>query len=59
VRGRLVRKLVDEPRPAGLQGAHWDLRNDAGRRITAGIYFTRLRVAKEEKVIRLMVLSQR
>jgi uncharacterized repeat protein (TIGR01451 family) len=59
VSGRLVRKLVDEPRPAGLQGAHWDLRNDAGRRITAGIYFTRLRVAKEEKVIRLMVLSQR
>jgi uncharacterized repeat protein (TIGR01451 family) len=59
VSGRLVRRLVDEPRPAGLQTAHWDLRNDSGQRITAGIYFTRLRVASEEKVIRLMVLRQR
>jgi hypothetical protein len=42
VRGRLVRTLVDGPRPAGPAFVDWDGRDESGRAATAGIYFARL-----------------
>ncbi len=38
-RGRLVRTLVDEKRPAGRQNVKWDGRDEAGREVASGIYF--------------------
>jgi photosystem II stability/assembly factor-like uncharacterized protein len=41
-RGRLVRTLVDEPRPAGAHTIEWDGRDDGGRQAAAGVYLYRL-----------------
>jgi hypothetical protein len=40
--GRRVRRLVDGVLPAGEHTAAWDLRDDAGRAVGAGLYFARL-----------------
>lgn len=38
LRGRLVRTLLDEPRPAGTLDVRWDGRDDAGRAVSSGVY---------------------
>jgi hypothetical protein len=40
--GRLVRTLVDGPRAAGQASVAWDLRDQGGRPVDAGLYFVRL-----------------
>ena len=40
--GRVVRTLVDEHRQAGYYSVSWDGKNEAGREVSAGIYFYRL-----------------
>ena len=40
--GRLVRVLVDEPRPAARYEEVWDGRDAAGRQVASGMYFYRL-----------------
>jgi subtilisin-like proprotein convertase family protein len=42
VRGRLVRRLIDGPLPAGAQSVAWDGRDDAGRDLASGTYLARL-----------------
>jgi len=42
VRGRTVRTLVDRFREAGTHSEVWEGRDDAGRRVSPGIYFVRL-----------------
>ncbi len=42
LRGRLVRTLVDEPRPAGESAVRWDGRDAAGRSVAGGVYLVRL-----------------
>ncbi len=39
VRGRRVRRLLDETRGPGPGQVAWDGRDDAGRRVEAGVYF--------------------
>ncbi len=56
VGGRLVRGLVNGPRGAGRQGATWNGRDDAGRRVPCGVYFTTLRadgVCQSRRIILL------
>jgi hypothetical protein len=43
VAGRRVRTLVAGVRPAGTHEVEWDGRDDAGRRVAAGVYRCRLR----------------
>ncbi len=43
VEGRRVRTLVNEFVPAGVHGAVWDGRDDAGNRVASGVYLYRLR----------------
>jgi hypothetical protein len=43
-RGRLVRRLSDETRGAGAHVIQWDGRDDRGRGVPTGIYFSRLMV---------------
>jgi hypothetical protein len=42
LRGEVVRTLVDGARPAGVNSAAWDGRDEGGRSVAAGAYFARL-----------------
>ena len=53
--GRVVRRLLDEARPAGLQRVVWDGRDDDGRPAASGTYFAHL-VAGSERATRKMIL---
>jgi hypothetical protein len=44
VAGRRVATLIDEPTAAGEHVARWDGRDDRGRQVASGIYFSRLSV---------------
>lgn len=54
-RGRLVRALIDGPRPAGTQSVVWDGRDDGGRGVASGVYLYRL-IADEVVQQRKMTL---
>lgn len=41
--GRIVRRLLDENRPAGEHRITWDGRDDRGEELPAGVYFSRVR----------------
>jgi hypothetical protein len=58
VSGRLVRNLLQETKPSGRHTTTWDLRNDRGVSVSAGIYFYRLKVDSEQKIQRLLVIRQ-
>jgi agmatine deiminase len=45
VHGRRVRRLLDGTQPAGPSEITWDGKDDAGRRLPAGVYQFRLRAA--------------
>ncbi|MEJ2721444.1 MAG: FlgD immunoglobulin-like domain containing protein, partial [bacterium] len=42
IRGRLVRRLIQDERPAGPHVAQWDGKSDNGNQVASGIYFVRL-----------------
>lgn len=56
VDGRLVRTLVDGALPAGPAQAVWDGRDEAGRRVPAGVYVYRLDGSAASASGRLVVL---
>ncbi len=56
-RGRLVRTLVDGPRPAGPQAVTWDGRDAAGRDAASGVYFYRLRAQGVDASRRMVMLE--
>ena len=56
VLGQRVATLVDEERPAGVYTAVWDATDAAGRAVGAGVYFYRLRSARQPTLTRRMVL---
>src|SRR5207344_2626221 len=45
VRGARVRRLRDQPLPAGWHPIDWDGRDDGGEPVASGIYFVRLQSA--------------
>jgi hypothetical protein len=49
VRGRMVRSLLDEVRPAGLQSVVWNGRDDDDRPVAAGVYLVRLQDGKSAR----------
>lgn len=53
--GRRVRTLVAGVRAAGEHAPRWDLSDDAGRAVRAGLYFARLEVEGRHLVRRLAV----
>ena len=42
IRGRLVRTLVDERKPAGSYNLMWDGTDELGRKVSSGVYFYRM-----------------
>jgi hypothetical protein len=57
VSGRIVRRLVDGPHPAGDYSLKWDGKDDAGRELPAGVYFTHVMTA-EGTTTRRVVLAR-
>lgn len=41
--GQVVKTLVDESLPAGYHRINWDGRNDQGKRVSAGVYFYKIK----------------
>ena len=56
VQGRRVVRLLDGVQPAGWHRVVWDGRDASGGRVTAGVYFTRLRVGTTSIHRKLLVI---
>ena len=54
---RRVRTLVNGTMEAGRHSAEWDGRNAAGRRMSSGVDFYRMRTPQFEKTRRLVLLE--
>lgn len=54
--GRLVRTVIDEPRPAGESFAAWDGRDGDGEEVTGGVYFARLSANARSETRRVVLL---
>ncbi len=54
--GRRVRALVSGLEPAGEHALLWDLRDDSGRTLGAGLYFVQLKVAGHTLTQRMTTL---
>jgi len=57
VAGRLVRTLVNEPRPAGRHSVSWDGRDSGGRRTASGVYFYRMQAGDFSQVRKVTLLK--
>jgi hypothetical protein len=56
VKGRLIRTVVDEVRPAGTQKIGWDGRNAYGELVASGVYFYRMETANQQFVRKTLLL---
>ncbi len=57
VSGRLVRRLVDGERESGYHDVVWNGRDDAGLRVTGGVYFARLEIGGFRATRKVLVLG--
>ncbi len=55
ITGRHVRTLLDRQQPAGRQTLVWDLRDDEGRPLGAGMYLVRARLGQRSFVRRVLI----
>jgi predicted outer membrane repeat protein len=55
--GRVVCRLLDEPRPAGAQALRWDGRDDRGRAAPAGVYLYRVMAQGGSAAGRMLLLK--
>jgi hypothetical protein len=55
--GRRVRELASGARPAGEQAIAWDLRDEGGHAVRAGLYFARLAVDGQSLTQKLVTLE--
>ncbi len=57
LRGKMIRRLVEENQSPGQHSVHWDGRDDAGRQVSSGIYLYRLSTGRE-KLVRKMIMVE-
>ncbi len=57
LKGRVVRQLLNEVRPAGPNHIQWNGRGDDGRLLASGVYFGRLETAAGAAVTRVLLLK--
>ncbi len=55
--GRLVRTLLDVPKPAGEHHVHWDARDRAGRALASGVYLVRVEAGSWSASRKLVLLK--
>ena len=55
--GQKVRTLLDETRAPGNYTVVWDSRNDAGQRMSTGVYFVKMQSSHFNKTIKVMLLK--
>ena len=56
LRGRRVRELVHEHRPAGAHAAVWNGRDDSGRDLPSGVYYVRARSSDGEAFLKVTLV---
>lgn len=54
--GRRVRQLIRKDLEAGYHDVIWEGRDDAGRNVGSGVYFSRLRAGDDETTARLVLI---
>ncbi|HET9253211.1 MAG TPA: FG-GAP-like repeat-containing protein [Candidatus Eisenbacteria bacterium] len=57
IHGRLVSKLVDGPLPAGEHAIRWDGRSATGESAASGVYYYRLRTARENESRKMVLVK--
>ncbi|MDH4037771.1 MAG: choice-of-anchor B family protein [Candidatus Krumholzibacteria bacterium] len=57
VSGGCVRTLVDARQPAGAHRVSWDGRDDAGRAVASGVYYSRLEAGTTRDAKRMVLLK--
>ena len=57
ISGQRVKTLVDEVRPAGNYSIVWDGTNDAGNRVTSGLYIYRIETDGFSQSKKLMLMK--
>jgi len=57
VSGRIIRTLIDEERPAGIQTVTWDGTNANGEFVASGVYFYRMTTADFQMVRKTTMLK--
>jgi hypothetical protein len=57
LQGRAVRALVRAPQSAGRYSAFWNLADDDGRRMRAGVYYYRLTIGRFSRTGKVVVLQ--
>jgi PA domain/FlgD Ig-like domain len=57
VAGRRIARLANSTMSAGAHAVSWDRRDDAGRRVGAGIYLARLRSGSVERTTHIVLLD--
>jgi uncharacterized repeat protein (TIGR01451 family) len=57
INGSLVRTLVSDDKPAGWYTANWDGRDQAGRPVASGVYFSQMRAGKFSGSKKLVLLK--
>lgn len=55
--GRQVRTLVNDQRPAGTYTVSWDARDEAGARVSSGIYVYRLQAGEHTMTMKMVLLK--
>ncbi len=55
--GRLIRVLANDAMSEGTHLLTWDVRDENGNAVTAGIYFLKMQTANESETIRLSVVK--
>lgn len=56
VRGRQIKTLVSEEKPAGSYAVLWDGSDDSGAQVSTGVYFARLQVGNYSCTIKMVYL---
>jgi hypothetical protein len=56
VKGRLVRRILNEKRVAGIHSTIWDARDGGGRRMSSGVYVARFAAGSFESRRKIVLL---
>ncbi len=55
--GKLVRRLVNETKPPGFHVALWDARDDAGQRVSSGVFYYQIISGNFRQTRRMLLLK--